>query len=83
MGIQAAHAVMEALDLCPDVYFIRKYYYWDLIKNDPDDNKFVDCAIAANADYIVTNDRDFKILSRTPFPKVQVLTADAFLKMLQ
>ncbi|MDB5248226.1 MAG: hypothetical protein JWQ40_2620 [Segetibacter sp.] len=27
------------------------YYFWKLVAVDPDDNKFVDCAIAADADY--------------------------------
>lgn len=33
-----------------------------VITNDPDDNKFVDCAIAAEADFIVTEDTDFAAL---------------------
>jgi len=32
---------------------ITVYYNWNLIAADEDDNKFVDCAIAANADYII------------------------------
>jgi DUF1016 N-terminal domain len=35
-----------------------------------DDNKFVDIAIASNADYIITNDKHFKILSKISFTKV-------------
>jgi putative PIN family toxin of toxin-antitoxin system len=53
-------------------------YNWQLISIDPDDNKFVDCAIAAQADYIVTNDRHFDILSQIPFPKVEVITIQQF-----
>lgn len=43
------------------------YFNLNLITNDPDDNKFVDCAFAANADFIVTNDSDFNILKKKFF----------------
>ncbi|MCB9352648.1 MAG: PIN domain-containing protein [Lewinellaceae bacterium] len=32
---------------------------------DADDNKFLDCAIAAGAEYLVTHDKDFNILKVT------------------
>ncbi len=55
-------------------------YKWNLIESDPDDNKFVDCAIAANAKCIVTEDHHFDILNDIPFPKVDILNIDQFLK---
>ncbi len=48
-----------------------------------DDNKFVDCAIAANAHFIVTEDKHFKILSEIPFPKVNVISAKDFKKQIE
>jgi len=54
------------------------YYKWLLILADPDDNKFVDCAISANASYIVTNDKHFKVLEEIDFPKVNILTIEEF-----
>ena len=56
-----------------DVYFHRH-----LIDLDLDDNKFVDCAIAANADYIVTNDHHFQILKQIKCPILTTLSADQF-----
>ena len=56
-------------------------YKWQLISKDPDDNKFVDCAITSNADYIVTNDKHFNILKEIPFPKVNIITIQEFIKM--
>lgn len=56
---------------------------WLLIVADPDDNKFVDCAIAGNADFLVTNDRHFNILKDIDFPPVNIVTIDAFLDLLQ
>jgi uncharacterized protein len=58
------------------------YYEWQLIEADPDDNKFADCAIASNADYLVSNDGHFKILKTINYPKVNVIKAEDFLSLL-
>lgn len=58
-------------------------YRFGLITQDPDDNKFVDCAIIANADYIVSEDSHFKVLDSIPFPKVNVITLDKFLSEVE
>lgn len=54
-------------------------FNWKLISQDPDNNKFVDCAIAANADYIVTNDKHFNVLKDIAFPKVNIITLQEFI----
>jgi putative PIN family toxin of toxin-antitoxin system len=56
-----------------NVELITPYYRWNLIHVDPDDNKFVDCAISGQADYIVTHDKHFQVLNDIPFPKVNLL----------
>ncbi|MFM9903011.1 MAG: putative toxin-antitoxin system toxin component, PIN family [Pyrinomonadaceae bacterium] len=53
---------------------IEIYFNFDLITADASDNKFVDCAIASNADCIVSNDRHFHVLKNLDFPNVTVLT---------
>ena len=58
-------------------------YKWNLITADPDDNKFVDCAIAANARFIVTEDHHFNVLKEIPFPSVSVINIDEFLIELE
>jgi predicted nucleic acid-binding protein len=50
------------------------------IEKDKDDNKFVDCAIAGNADYIISNDKHFNILSQIEFPSIEVLKYEDFEK---
>jgi predicted nucleic acid-binding protein len=49
---------------------------------DMNDNKFVDCAIAANAHFLVTEDKHFKILEQIPFPKVNILGVEKFRKQI-
>ena len=55
------------------------HFRFGLIVADPDDNKFVDCAIVANAEFIVTNDSHFDVLSTISFPQVAVKGIDEFL----
>ncbi len=58
--------------------FVLIYYNLGLIIADPDDNKFVDCAFASNADYIITNDNHFRVLKNIGFPSIPVLSVDEF-----
>ena len=59
---------------------ITPFYNWNLITADPDDNKFVDCAFAANADYLVSEDSHFNILRNMPFPHLNLVTLDEFME---
>ncbi len=63
--------------------FIKVCYEWNVITAEPDDNKFFDTAVAGNADYLVTNDAHFKEATFINFPKVNVITAEEFLVILQ
>ena len=65
-----------------NVIRLDPHFHFDLIKQDKDDNKFVDCAIVANAKCIVSEDRHFEILKSIEFPKVDVMGIDEFIKTL-
>ena len=78
-----AEAVIDALIESAHVEFINPSYRFNLITVDPDDNKFVDCAIAANARFIVTEDHHFNVLKEISFPSVPVLNIDEFLSELE
>ena len=58
------------------------YIHFGLIEQDPDDNKFVDCAFAAQATYIVSNDTHYDVLKEIPFPKLLVLKLKTFIEKL-
>jgi len=79
----AAEIVLETFLESPDIIFNRVYYSWNAITQNPDDNKFFDVAVAANADYLVTNDSHFKEVANIPFPKVNIISADDFLAIIQ
>ena len=64
----------------PFIWFVSPTFRFNLIQTDPDDNKFVDCAIAAGADLLITNDTDFNVLKQIPFPKVHLMMPDEFIK---
>ncbi len=76
MGNQASSTFMQIIENAVNVALITRYYKWNIIENDPDDNKFVDCAIAANANYIVTHDKHFNILKNIDFPKIEIIDAN-------
>ena len=87
MGRETAEALMSFLSVARNIAWVHRYYRWhlieaDLIEADPDDDKFVDCAVAAGAAFLVTEDRHFDALQRVPFPHVTVIGAAAFQKAL-
>jgi len=61
-----------------NVYKIFSYYKLGLITIDPDDNKFVDCAYTAGADFIISHDKHFDILNSISFPRIKVISVEEF-----
>ena len=71
---------MDLLSDLPTLSCIDVYYKWKLLNSDVDDNKFVDCAIASQADLIITDDKDFNPLITFSFPKVEIITSLNFIE---
>ena len=59
------------------------YFRLGLVKQDADDNKFVDCAFVSQADYIVTDDSHFNDAAQSPFPLFYVMGLDAFADLIK
>lgn len=78
-----AALVVETIANASNVEYVNPAYRFNLITADPDDNKFVDCAVTAGATYIVSNDRHFHELERYDFPKVDVRTLAQFLDIVR
>ena len=68
---------LTSLKELPNVMYAHVYFRWNLI-NDPDDNKFVDCYIAAGADYLISHDSHFSVLRSIDFPKVNIVRIEEF-----
>ena len=77
-----AHNIVNAIIRSPFTRFFTPHFRFRLIEQDPDDNKFVDCAVAGNAKFIVTEDRHYDILRRTDFPKVSIIKLDEMMQRL-
>ena len=50
----------------------------NIIRDDPDDNKIIECAIASNSEYILTYDNHLLLIKR--FQGIQIITPEEFLK---
>ena len=66
----------------PYTLFVTPYYHFHLITADPDDDKFVDCALASNAKFIVTEDSHYDVLLNLSFPKIDVISLDDIIKII-
>lgn len=77
-----ASNVVQTLLNAPSVELIDAFFRFDLIKNDPDDNKFVDCAIAGNATFVDSNDSHFDVIKEIDFPKLILKSLQEFSAML-
>ena len=90
--IQEALRVMQRLNVNPDIIadwdkVIRENVISvvptrkiEAIKDDPSDNKFLECAIEVSADYIVSGDNHLKGLKE--FKGIKIVSAKEFLGIL-
>ncbi|MFN3784616.1 MAG: putative toxin-antitoxin system toxin component, PIN family [Spirosomataceae bacterium] len=77
-GKSTAKNFLDFLVILPNVEKVEVFFQLNIIQTDPDDNKFIDCAFVGNAQYIVTDDKHFRVLKRIDFPKIAVITAEQF-----
>ncbi len=52
-----------------------------IVERDPDDNKFIECAVATNAKYIITGDKD--LLEIKSYFDLKIITPSFFLKLMK
>ena len=78
-----AENFIRSLNELPNVHKSEISYKWQLITADPDDDKFVDLAVCARADYLITNDKHYNVLKTIIFPVVALLKLQEFGDLLQ
>jgi uncharacterized protein len=79
---QVSTNVVALLQEAVNTVLIHIHYEWNIMTNDPDDNKFFDASVAGNANYLVTNDKHFKQALAIEFPKINVIDSVQFLAVL-
>jgi len=80
MNAEISSNIIELILKQPNSIRTEIFYRWGLITADYDDNKFVDTAISANVDFIVTSHRHYNVLEQISFPSVKVISLSDFLK---
>ena len=53
----------------------------EIIKDDPDDNKFIEAALEGKAEYIVTQDKH--LLKIKEFKGIKIITPEEFIKLFE
>lgn len=83
-GLRVSIFVLESLINAENFQKYEPSYKWQLVEKDPDDNKFVDCAVGVNADYLVSDDKHIRDLLKIKnlFPPVPVVTFQEFKRIL-
>ena len=80
IGGTAALQLIRFIDLLDqtrgNVRRVSPTFRFLLITEDPDDNKFSDCAIVAEADHIITSDRHFAVLTGAGYGPQPVTPAE-------
>ena len=79
---ETAELLIGAFTLLDNVKKSEVHFHLNLISVDPDDNKFSDCAFAANVHYLVSDDKHFNVLKSISFPDIHVITLEQFKEIL-
>ena len=67
---------IELIDMSGNLMTISPHFQFHIIGDDADDNAFTDCAIAAHADFILTEDRHFAPLANAGYKPQPITPAD-------
>ena len=75
--------VLEMTDQLHDnLRRIAPTFHWRLITADPDDDPFADCAIAAGAEWVITEDAHFNVLKEAGQKPQPITPADFIARFL-
>jgi putative PIN family toxin of toxin-antitoxin system len=60
--------------------WVEPLEHFNVVVDDPSDNHFVDCAVAAKADYLITGDKH--LLNLGTFKMIKIVSVDNFINIL-
>ena len=85
LGLQNERELRELLSLLArgfHIHFTARTPKLHIVKEDPDDDKFIECAVALNAEVVVTGDRALRAIQN--YMGIRIVTPkdflDAFMK---
>lgn len=81
IGLQDENEMEELLSLFAkgfNILFTTKTPKIRAVKKDPDDDKFIECAVALKAEVIITGDKSLETLVK--YMNIKILTPQQFLK---
>jgi len=84
IGLKEEDELKELLSLFSrgfNLLFTTKTPEIQIVNNDPDDDKFIECAVALKAHTVITGDRE--ILSIKEYMGIRILTPQQFLEKYQ
>ncbi len=73
---QVLHVIQLLSSTHNNIYWVNPSYQFQVITDDLDDNKFTDCAITADADFVITEDAHFRALVGSGYKPQPISTAD-------
>ena len=81
IGLGDGREIEELLSLFAkgfNILFTTKTPKINAVRNDPDDDKFIECAVALKAEAIITGDKALKAMNE--YMGIKILTPQQFLK---
>lgn len=76
-----ADSIIQALLNRKNLVRVTPVWRFNMVLQDPDDNKFVDCAVCGQAEYLVSNDKHFRMLRDVRFPPIEIITIQEFVEV--
>ena len=68
------------LDFSSFTILVKPFQPLKIIKQDPDDDKFLECAISCNANYIISGDRH--LLNLKEYKGIRIVNSSEFLQII-
>jgi putative PIN family toxin of toxin-antitoxin system len=75
LSAQLVHTIVS--EYASIASWIEPSEHFNVVVDDPSDNHFIDCAVAAKADYLITGDRH--LLSLGTFRMIKIVSVDSFI----
>lgn len=78
LSLKERNIIME--ELKTKSYIVSGILSVDVVKNDPDDNKFIEAALEGPAPYIISGDKD--LLNIEEYEGIKIINAREFIKII-